>query len=134
MIPESGSVVDINPLFKAAYIAQRVNKNKADYGEEPDGHIHVVQVMPIFIGFSVSISSGGSYAIDLRGFPVDFCYLLGFGFPDGAPLFVAVNVKPAVSVSLRVANSSPDAVSCASCGGQLKVPYPGIKHCPKCEP
>ena len=35
---------------------------------------------------------------------------------------------------LKVANSAIDAISCASCGGQLKVPYPGIKHCPKCEP
>jgi hypothetical protein len=34
---------------------------------------------------------------------------------------------------LKVKNSSPEATKCASCGGKLKEPYPGIKLCPKCE-
>ena len=38
------------------------------------------------------------------------------------------------SGSLKVANSRPDAKACASCGGLLKEPWPGLKHCPKCEP
>jgi len=35
---------------------------------------------------------------------------------------------------LKTLNSSPSAHNCAKCNGQLKEPYPRLKHCPKCEP
>jgi hypothetical protein len=43
-------------------------------------------------------------------------------------------VGEVVSVDLKTANSVSSATNCISCGGQLKEPYPGLKHCPKCEP
>lgn len=38
--------------------------------------------------------------------------------------------------SLKAANTRPDAVKCAKCGGDLKDPGcgPTYRHCPKCEP
>jgi hypothetical protein len=35
---------------------------------------------------------------------------------------------------LKTANSNPSATNCVKCGSKLKEPYPGLKHCPKCEP
>ena len=31
-------------------------------------------------------------------------------------------------------NKEPNRSACASCGGQLKEPWAGLKHCPVCEP
>ena len=36
--------------------------------------------------------------------------------------------------TLRTLNSAPLATCCARCGTGLKEPYPGLKHCPVCEP
>jgi hypothetical protein len=40
------------------------------------------------------------------------------------------------ATSLKIANTRPDVVKCAKCGGDLKDPGcgPTYRHCPKCEP
>lgn len=38
------------------------------------------------------------------------------------------------STNLKERNMAPDATICYNCNGKLKEPYPGLKHCPKCEP
>ena len=45
-----------------------------------------------------------------------------------------VEIKYFSNIDLKTVNSVSSATNCASCGGQLKEPYPGLKHCSKCEP
>lgn len=35
---------------------------------------------------------------------------------------------------LKERNMAPKATVCCKCGGKLREPYPGLKHCPVCEP
>ena len=62
------------------------------FGEEQDGHIHVVRVRNISNerGILVKISIGSYYIDRKSGFPVDFKELISYGFPQDAPLFVPI--------------------------------------------
>jgi len=139
MIPKAGDVVDINPLFKKAWEAHAANWHfpTSNYGQDIDGHIHVARVIAVNMVYVIEMVGGCEYSIDGRGFPFHFSVLTSYGFLDGTPLFVPIAPAPPAELGLldlKVANSKPDAVSCASCGGWLRSPYPGIKYCPICEP
>lgn len=38
------------------------------------------------------------------------------------------------AVDIKSINMKPESLTCFLCGENLKEPYPGLKHCPKCEP
>jgi hypothetical protein len=57
--------------------------------------------------------------------------------PDNPIEFELIEITSnsnSLQINLKQLNSSPSSFNCASCGAQLKEPYPGLKHCPKCEP
>ena len=141
MVPKVGDVVDLNPLFKQAYNKAFGPTGTAEYiyGEAEDGHIHVVEVYLIhdhpFIQVGEDYLIG--YEINDKGFPVLFSDLVKHGFPPDGSLFIPINEKTKVPRDLRVANTKLGTTACASCGGPLKNPMPGIlafQHCPTCEP
>jgi hypothetical protein len=48
---------------------------------------------------------------------------------------VVPSAAPVLDASaLRIANMGAAARFCVACGSPLREPYPGLKHCPKCEP
>ena len=61
----------------------------------------------------------------------------GTGVSSNQPVFILANAKTmkvSIVADLKSLNSRHDVFECASCGGLLKVPYPRIKYCPRCEP
>jgi hypothetical protein len=58
-------------------------------------------------------------------------------FVNGAVLVLGNRSQSQIilkQMDLKTANSNPSATNCVKCGSKLKEPYPGLKHCPKCEP
>lgn len=92
MIPKAGDVVDINPRFKEAYIAN-ARKLCPDpsprFGDQEDGHIHVERVEHHWEQFDIFIDTGGCYRINQNGHPTDFSRL---DFHE--PLFIPINSAP----------------------------------------
>jgi hypothetical protein len=141
MIPKVGDIVNINPLYKAAESKKynsrfRMNLPKNWFGEEEDGHIHVLGVVDRTSYYVIKIGLGWSYVINLKG-TTDFNELDAFGWFRDAQLFVPVGMKKKDSIlDLKSLNTQPDSTNCAGCNGLLKDPGmgPRFKYCPKCEP
>ena len=129
MIPRDGDIVDLNPLFKNAYVKKF--GVPSTFGESEDGHMHVRFVEKRDYGYFVGLCGGscGGYGIDENG----YCHvwdLVGYGFPCDAQLFVPLgSERPAATLtglSLKDLNTRVGATVCASCGGLLANPMPGM--------
>ena len=124
MVPRAGDIVDINPLFKTAHDKWISRDKGVCFGDDEDGHIHVVDVEKGVKGIRVSLVRG-SYLIDDRGYPIEFSQLARYGFPFGAPLFVPIRQ----SIQSIQKDRCP---LCGSCGTDLAFEFycsnPGCKN------
>jgi hypothetical protein len=65
MVPKAGDIVDLHPAFKAAVYAEsaaaKLGVMTCGFGEEEDGHLHVVDVT-VFCGTELEVClSGGDH-------------------------------------------------------------------------
>jgi hypothetical protein len=143
MFPKAGDIVDINPLFKEAYRNYYNSLCNCDpykniYGENEDGHVHVVGVKNYKTYYVVNLDSDSSYTINpIGGTDRSYERLFPFGWSRDAQLFVPTGMKKKDSIlDLKSLNTQPDSTNCAGCNGLLKDPRmgPRFKYCPKCEP
>lgn len=130
MIPKPGSLVRINPAFaefikgrwqsfipewqQQAALAAENGMPIAVHEVRPHGDLATVTLGdPLNKSFDIWLDTGGFFQYDHRS----------------PPMFVG-------EMGLKVANTRPEAIRCAFCGGLLKDPGMGplYKHCPRCEP